>query len=224
MTLEFLKNIAILIDFDGTITKKDTNDMLVERFLADGIGEISQRDKDLKFMEFFSRLFDEIKIREEEYINFILEEAEPADGICEFFKKAKLNNIPLAVVSGGFINGIIPFLNKLGIKDVDVYANKLIFDGDKIAIEYYHNLENCCDMGFCGNCKVKHYENYKKENYNVIFIGDGVTDRSVANKVDIVFAKDGLLEYCNNNKIECIPWTNFDDISKYLFDGRIGEL
>lgn len=224
MTLEIMKDIAILIDFDGTITKKDTNDMLVERFLANRTGEISQREKDLNFMEFFSGLFDEIKISEEEYINFILKEAEPSDGIYEFYKQAKHNDIPLAVVSGGFVNGIIPFLNKLGIEDIDVYANKLIFDGDRITIEYYHNLENCCDIGFCGNCKVKHYEDYKGDNYNVIFIGDGITDRSVAYKADIVFAKDGLLEYCKNNNIRCIPWKSFDDISKYIFDGKIGEL
>lgn len=217
MTEKYLDKIAILIDFDGTITRKDSNDLLVEKLLSDRSEEVSQREEDLNFMDFFSSLFNEIKITEEEYLEFILREVELAKGFYEFYKKAKSMNIPLAVVSGGFVNGIVPFLNKYNVEDMEVYANKLNFEGDTITIEYYHNIAECCHIGSCGNCKVLHYEKYKKDNYKVIFIGDGITDRSVAGKAEIVFAKDGLLKYCNENNIDCITWEDFDDISRIIF-------
>lgn len=217
MTEIDLKDVAILVDFDGTITKKDTNDLLVEKYLNNRIAEISSREEDLKFMEFFTMLFNEMKITEGEYLEFILSEVELADGFHEFYKKVSLHNIPMAVLSGGFQNGIVPFLNKYGIEDLDVYANKLDFNGKDIKIEYYHDLENCCDIGSCGNCKVLHYQRYKKHKDKVIFIGDGITDRSVASKADMVFAKDGLLDYCNKHNIACIAWNDFDDISKMIF-------
>ena len=221
MTEKFLEKIAILIDFDGTITKKDSNDLLVEKLLSNQTEELSQREEDLNFMDFFSSLFNEIKITEEEYLEFMLKEVELAQGFYEFYKTAKSKNIPLAVVSGGFANGIVPFLNQYGIKGMDVYANKLNFEGETVTIEYYHNIDDCCDIGSCGNCKVMHYERYKNEGYKVIFIGDGITDRSVASKADIVFAKDGLLKYCNDNNLNCIHWNDFDDISKFIFDENV---
>lgn len=217
MTENNLRDISILIDFDGTITKVDSNDLLVEKYSNNLIEDLSQTEEELNFMESFSLLINDVNITEREYLEFMLEEVELTKGFYDFYKRAKLYSIPLGVVSGGFENGIVPFLNKHGIKDIEVYANKLKFDGKNISIEYYHNIDNCCDIGSCGNCKVMHYERYKKDNKKVIFIGDGITDRSVAAKADIVFAKDGLLKYCTKNNIDCIPWEDFDDISKFIF-------
>ena len=63
-----------------------------------------------------------VKITEEDYINFILNEIQLADGFYEFYLKARKLNIPLAVVSGGFENGIRPFLKKHGIEEVEILA------------------------------------------------------------------------------------------------------
>ncbi|NLY46458.1 MAG: MtnX-like HAD-IB family phosphatase [Tissierella sp.] len=212
-----IKDICFLIDFDGTITKMDSNDLLVEKFSHNPIKDISQTEGEVNFMESFSFLINNVNITEEEYLEFMLKEVELTKGFYDFYKKSKSLNIPMAVISGGFENGILPFLNKHDIKDIDVYANRLNFGDNNISIEYYHNIDDCCDIGSCGNCKVIHYERYKKDNKKVIFIGDGITDRSVAGKADIVFAKDGLLKYCNKNDIDCIPWKDFDDISKIIF-------
>src|SRR5699024_9434105 len=141
--------------------------------------------------------YRDIGITEEEYTSFMLNKIEISKGFEEFYENIKRHNIPFAIISGGFNNGIIPFLKKHGINDIDVYANSINF-GDEVTLEYYHNTSDCCKLGACGNCKIKHYENYKEEDNIVIFIGDGVTDRAVAGVADIVFAKDGLLDYCKD--------------------------
>ncbi len=216
--LNVLGNIAILVDFDGTITSKDTNVLLVKRYMNDAIKHLLEiRDK-LNYMEYLDLLFKEIKISEKEYINLILERVQIAEGFIDFYNNIKNNNIPFAILSGGFDNAIIPLLGKYDIKDINVYANTLKFDGCNITVNYFHGDVNCCDMGPCGNCKVKHFEKFKEDNYKVIFIGDGFTDRAIAEKADIVFAKDGLLKYCSENDINCIEWTDFNDINKVIFN------
>ncbi len=211
------EDIVILVDFDGTITDLDTNDALGEKYATEEIMKILENEEGLNSKEFFIEFWNEIKISEEEYLEFILNEIKLTKGFYSFYKKAKELNIPLVVLSAGFENGIKPFLNKNGIKDIEVYANKLNFDENNITVDFYHSINDCCEKGYCGNCKVLHYERYKHDGHKVIFIGDGASDRAVANISDIVFAKDRLLKYCEAENIEYIPWTDFDDISRLLW-------
>lgn len=219
-----LKNAAILIDFDGTITTEDTNDKLVRVFWNDKVEEFYKNndEKDMTYVDFMDTLFSKLKISEEEYLNFILNDIEISPGFIEFYKRAKQLNIPISIISGGFINGIVPFLDKHGINDIEILANKLNFNGENITVDFYHNRDkDCCSIGYCGNCKRKHVKEFKKDHQEIIFIGDGITDEPVASKADLVFAKDGLLEYCNNNNICCIAWKDFFDIERILFKAVI---
>lgn len=210
--------IALLIDFDGTITTTDTNDKLVYDHRNDKIKDLLSKEGEMNYIEFVDSVLDEVKITEEDYLKFILSEIGISKGFKEFYDNAIAGELPIAVVSGGFINGIIPFLEKFGIRDIDVYANSLSFDGENISVTYYDgdNMD-CCDMGPCGNCKIQHYEKLKEQGYKVIFIGDGITDQSVARDADVVFAKDGLEIFCKENQIEYIPWNDFQDINKIIF-------
>lgn len=216
-----LSKIAILVDFDGTITTADTNDKLIELHMNDTIENLwaKYRNAEINLLSLIELQFKEVRITEEEYINFILNEFHILEGFVEFYKNVKVNDIPFAVVSGGFDNGIIPFLNKHGINDVDIYANSLVFNHDDISVKFYDEGDlDCCDYGPCGNCKVRHYENFKEKKDTVIFIGDGSTDRPVSEVADIVFAKDSLLDYCKEKSIDCIPWDDFNDINKLIFN------
>lgn len=210
--------IALLIDFDGTITTTDTNDQLVYNHMNDKIRDLLTKEEDMNYIEFVDSLLDEVKITEEDYMEFILSDIGISKGFKEFYENAKSNNLPIAIVSGGFHNGIIPFLEKFGIRDIDVYANSLTFSGKDITVTYHDgNNTDCCDMGPCGNCKIQHYKKLKEQGYKVIFIGDGITDQSVAREADVVFAKDGLETFCKENGIEYIPWIDFQDINRIIF-------
>lgn len=214
-----LDSVAILSDFDGTITTEDTNAKLIKYFGNEKTRERynQYRKGEIHLLPYLELQYRDIGINEEEYTNFILNKIEISRGFKEFYENIKRHNIPFAIISGGFNNGITPFLKKHGINDIDVYANSINF-GDEVTLEYYHKTPDCCKLGPCGNCKIKHYENYKEEDNIVIFIGDGVTDKPVAEVADIVFAKDGLLDYCKDNDIDCIPWKDFRDINKIIFN------
>lgn len=215
------KDIAILVDFDGTITNKDTNTKLIDYYGDES--KTNEIRKDFKagkltFPEYFQSEIDGIRLTEEEYIDFLLEKIEISPGFLEFYKEVKEKEIKIGIVSGGFINGIAPFLKKYGIEDVDIFANTLVFDNDKPYIKFLDGMDTiCCDKGPCGNCKIKHYNRYKEMAEKVIFVGDGITDMPVAEKADIIFAKDSLADYLDQRGINYIGYENFKDIDKIIF-------
>lgn len=218
-----MDNIAILIDFDGTITTSDTNDELISRYGNENALELEMMHArgELNYPELMNMLFKDLNIEEERYKNFILTEIQIEKGFVEFYDNIKLNHIPTAIVSGGFYNDIIPFLKKFDIDDIHIYANTLIFHKDNIKIEFYDDIKRfCCHNGPCGNCKIQHYHRYKEQYGKVVFIGDGTTDQYVAEIADIVFAKGHLLKYCIENNIEHIPWNNFNDINEFIFNNN----
>ena len=227
MLKKHLKNFAILVDFDGTITTVDTNHKLVDMHGNDNITKIRQSFEagEIDFITLIDLQFREFKLTEEEYLNFILTEFDLTEGFVEFYNNIEKYNIPFAVVSGGFDNGIIPFLAKHGIEDVDIFSNSFVFNGNNMRAKRYdeEDIVDCFGHGPCGNCKVRHYNRYKEKYHTVIFIGDGITDQCVAQIADIVFAKDSLLDYCKENNIDCIPWEDFDDINKIVFKENTWE-
>ncbi len=220
MTFKDLRDIAILVDFDGTITEVDTNIKLINTFAKEEHEKVRKLHSEGK-MDLLSSIrlqYEYIKLTEDEYVDFILNEIDITKGFVGFYNNIEKHNIPFAIISGGFENGIKPFLKKYEINNVDIFANKFIFNGRDIEVEFYDEEYKCeYNIEPCGNCKIKHYDDYKKDNEQVIFIGDGWTDRCVAHKSDIIFAKDELLDYCKENNIECIPWEDFNDINEILF-------
>jgi 2-hydroxy-3-keto-5-methylthiopentenyl-1-phosphate phosphatase len=53
---------------------------------------------------------------------------------------------------------------------------------------------------------------YKK----TVYIGDGFSDRHISEKVDILFAKSALAEYCNSKGIKFFPFETFNDVINKL--------
>ncbi len=215
------ENIAILLDFDGTITTEDTNDKMVEKYGNENTIKIRKKFREGKstFPEYFQEEISELRLTEDQYIDFLLKEIEISPGFLDFYKQAKEKSIRLGVISGGFRNGIIPFLRKYGIEDVEIFANELIFDDNRPHIEFLDSeYLKCCDKGPCGNCKIGHFNRYKRDGKKVMFVGDGTTDMPVAEVADLVFAKDSLAKYLDKRDIDYINYEDFRDINKFIFN------
>jgi len=220
ISIRDLGKFAVLIDFDGTITTQDTNDLLIEKYGNEKTRKLEKKyeNGELSFLDFFRKIFFEINMTEKEYLDFIVS-FEMTRGFIEFYNSLRANNIPVSIISGGIENGITPFLRSYGINEIEVYANRVMFIKNQMTVEFYdrNNLNtNCSKSDPCGNCKVRHYRRFKEIFDTVVFIGDGSTDRCVAEIADVVFAKNSLLEYCKVNNIEHIPWTDFNDISNFI--------
>ena len=67
-----------------------------------------------------------------------------------------------------------------------------------------------------GLCKCEIIKRLQKER-RVLYIGDGASDICASGLADILFAKDSLAEYCDENNISHIKFETFKDICEYLY-------
>lgn len=158
--------------------------------------------------------FGYIDLSEDEYLDYMLTEIELSPGFGEFYNILNKKDIPFKIVSGGFLKGIEAFMESHGFYKIPIYANNLKFKGRDVFIEYYDEqyLQEAMGKDNYIDSKVEIVNKYKDKYNRIIFLGDGATDVNIADKVDVLFAKDKLRDYCEENNIDYIPWENFYDI------------
>lgn len=131
--------------------------------------------------------------------------------------------LPFYVLSGGFKEGIMLTFSNAGVIPPPIFANMLECIGGRIQ-PHFTLLNPECDkpFGVCGNCKALHIRRLKASGGRIVYIGDGLTDRCAAVYADILFAKNDLARYCDENCIKYIKYDDFYDIEAALYDGASG--
>ncbi|NNG25993.1 MAG: 2-hydroxy-3-keto-5-methylthiopentenyl-1-phosphate phosphatase, partial [Ignavibacteriaceae bacterium] len=61
-----------------------------------------------------------------------------------------------------------------------------------------------------------HIINHSGDDDFTVFIGDGNSDKDTIQYCDFIFAKDGLLKFCEKERITYFPFKNFNDVIKRL--------
>ena len=202
-----IKAETIYCDFDGTITKKDAVNTFFEKFASSDWLESEELWIQGKISSRENAVIQVGKVREitkQELDNFIssIETDEYFPDFCELLKK---NNIKLVILSDGFDLFIQKTLERLKLSDIEFYANHLIWENNKLRIEFPYYNEQCKKKsGMCKCSKVREKDFW--------YIGDGVSDLCIAQKANKLFASKKLLKYCENNNQQCIPFENFKDI------------
>ncbi len=216
-----LNNInSIFLDFDGTITKSDTVNSFFKTFAAP---EWINIEKDWVEGKINSKTcmqmqLDLIKnLTEEKFFNF-LDLIEIQDGFAEFCRFAKENNKKITVISDGF-DFFINYILKKEKLDIDFYSNHLQISKENGFLKFklsFPNLNNSCTQGL-GTCKCSVVQKSITKNELFIYAGDGLSDRCIASKANLLFAKNSLKKHCLKNNIEFVDFENFFQISRHLF-------
>jgi 2-hydroxy-3-keto-5-methylthiopentenyl-1-phosphate phosphatase len=68
----------------------------------------------------------------------------------------------------------------------------------------------------CATCKPALMRQHTPAGHAMVFVGDGLSDRYAAGVADLVFAKDGLAEYCAVQNISHVPFTGLTDVAIQL--------
>ncbi|MTI94673.1 MAG: HAD-IB family phosphatase [Firmicutes bacterium] len=218
-----MRDTIILSDFDGTITKQDSNTLMIERYGNHLNHKLEQQftSGEIGTREAMTGHFQNLTISEREYDTFINQEIEVDPGFPEFYTKLQAVGVPLVVISGGYTNAINVVLGREGILPEAILANTLVFTPDGIENCFYHQQPDCIkQFGPCGNCKASHVQRYKNQYRKVIFIGDGLTDRCGAEHADVVCAKGHLAEYCRENGFNYTEYEDFNDLLYLLEELR----
>jgi 2-hydroxy-3-keto-5-methylthiopentenyl-1-phosphate phosphatase len=210
------KNFKIFIDFDGTITQKDVGDAIFLEFgnkektetIIDDLlaGRISARDTWL-------RLCDTINNADEDKICRLVDTIEIDSTFHGFIDFCRNNNLDFFVLSDGFDFYINRILKRENLEGIEVFCNKLEIKDNKLIPAFPHYDESCFTSA---NCKQNHVISKSSDDDFTVYIGDGNSDRLPAQFCDFIFAKHGLLKYCEKERITYFPYNNFNDVIKKL--------
>jgi len=200
----------VFVDFDGTISRKDVGNSFFRKFgnEVESLkavklwmnGELSGRDLTLKEAEY-------VKVSREDALSYT-ESFEIDPEFKGFLSFCKANGIEITVLSDGLDFYIIKKYKANEITDVAFYSNLVHFESGGIRIEFPY--ESDCTK--CGNCKG--YQILKRTGIDdvIVYIGNGFSDRCAVQYADMVFAKDELLKYCEENNVTYFPFDNFGDV------------
>lgn len=209
--------IRIICDFDGTITREDVTDILLERFALPEWREIEAAWKAGRIgsRECMLRQVDLLRadIRD---IDRCLDAIDIDPGFPAFAALARRHGVDLRVVSDGIDYAIHRILGRRGLAGLPVFANHLeILEERRYRLGFPHASDGCAKGS--GTCKCRIARHGASEAIRLL-IGDGASDYCAASSVHLAFAKDKLLTHCRDGNLPHVAFADFDEAARLLRD------
>jgi len=205
---------AWLCDFDGTIGpdvgaamvhafspgRDDERRVLLARWMEGGMGHRELTIAECALM----------RVTEAEAEAFALGHAiDP--GFAGFVREARARGDVVMVVSEGFDFYVRRLLGRAGLDDLEVRANRAVFEGDAVLAEFPHPDGTC--TAACGNCKAQHVRAHGEAGFRTVMVGDGLSDRCGARAADRVVARGSLLAWCATHGVPAEPFHDFSELA-----------
>jgi 2-hydroxy-3-keto-5-methylthiopentenyl-1-phosphate phosphatase len=197
---------TLVVDFDGTVTQEDLLDTIASRFgdpvvyreVEDGLDEGR-----MSLREVITREFEPVRKPLEEIVAWELENVHVRPGFPELVELARERGWRVVIVSSGFHELIEPILEREGV-DVELHANRVDprTDGWRVLWQYDESCDSCGE-----SCKRSIVQEFAGDD-ELVYIGDGYSDRCAAEASDLVFATRGLAHYFDE---QGVPYERFDD-------------
>src|SRR3989449_11378494 len=144
--------LAVLSDFDGTITTSDIAEDLLARFAPKEWEEVERlhRARVIGTRETMARQFALVRAGREELVEYARRTATMDKAVPAFVQFCRSRHIPFEIVSEG-LDFYLHALIKSWSLDVPVRTNRAVFDGGRVRIEYPFADPTCT---LCGTCKL----------------------------------------------------------------------
>lgn len=209
----------IICDFDGTVTARDTNSALARRFAPDAFSRVEGllATREMSLREVLSTEFAGFHVG----LEAVLEEALRIPfraGFASFLDAAERADAQVVLLSSGFREIIEPMLERDGLHGrVPLLANGIAFSEQGGTITW-RELPTCelCDEPCKRHDVAMLREAHAAAGEDVVFVGDGFSDRCGAETADRVFARDSLARYLDERALPYEAWDDFDDVSRAL--------
>lgn len=223
-----MHKIQVFCDFDGTITTRDTVDVLLTE-LADPQWEVIEEEwvqGKIGSRECMSQQIPLIRggwnrVRE------ILDTLEITEGFSAFVEWCRARAIPVAVVSDGLDRVIQYILEKNEIVVDKIFSNHLVeSETGEFSLHFSPAPRlSGCQSGVC-KCKVVGPAGAYQTIRTVI--GDGRSDFCWSKEADLLFAKGKLINFCDEQGLGHNPFNSFFEVTNMLnhasqgrFDGLV---
>lgn len=205
----------VIFDFDNTVATCDVFDNMLLLFSRDD--RWVELEKRWKSGRIGSKTCLEGQLRGMELTKKSLHAYLPKIKLDPYFKTIykflQSKKVKALILSDNFdyiINHILK-INK--IKGLKVLANKLRFSRDKVITDYPFKNKDC---QICAHCKTKNLLAKSPKDAFIIYVGDGTGDICPAKHAQVVFAKDSLLRYFKEQKLDFMAFHNLKEVFTYL--------
>jgi 2,3-diketo-5-methylthio-1-phosphopentane phosphatase len=210
---------AVFVDFDGTITDRDTFDVLVPIFAAPGHWDATERgldDGSLSIREVLSAQAALVRGDHAEIAALLRREVRLDPAFAAFARACTAADIPLTIVSSGIESIIRDRLDEAGIPDVPIVANAVDPNPAGWKMTFRDDVDN-------GTDKAAVIARAARHGLRTVFVGDGRSDFDAARAADVCFAKRGLAleRYLVQHAIPFAPFTSFADVLARAVELRI---
>ncbi len=118
----------------------------------------------------------------------------------------------LVIVSNGLDFYIEEILRDNGVGDIEVFAAKTRFHPEGLKVQYIGPDGSHLDEDFKG----AYVNSFLAEGYRIIYVGNGTSDFSPARQCHYVFATDDLLAHFKQANLDCIPFTDFNEVVRVV--------
>ena len=205
----------LIVDYDGTVTEDDVLDRVADHFavhLEEKDGSETLDNSSLTLHDVIKREYAAVRANRSDVIDWVLANACIRKGFHKLVELANAEGWKLIVLSSGFYTLIDPVLSREGLEDVCVIANDVDPDPGGWRVRFLD--ESLCDI--CGEaCKRRTLLGFE-EAREVVYIGDGYSDRCAAETADLVFARSNLALHFARKNIDFELFETFDEIVDQL--------
>lgn len=209
---------AVLTDFDGTITRTDVIEDLLDAFAPSAWRDIEalHRSRTIGTRETLVRQLALLHATEADLLRFVDANVQPDEGFADFVAFCKEKGLRLEIVSEG-LDFYLEFLLRKWHLAIPVRTNHAIFEDGRVRISHPWADATCT---LCGTCKLLRLFQLRTEGYRIAYVGDGHSDLCPAVEADLVFAKSDLVGLCREEGIDFIPFETFADVQREIGSWR----
>ncbi len=201
-------------DFDGTITEKDVAFLLLDAFADKSWKQLLAKyiDGKISVGDFNTRAFAMIKADKQTLVGFVRNKAKLRAGFYQLLGYCRRKSFRFVIVSNGLDFYIDTILRAIGVEDIEVFAAQTRFIPTGVKVKYIGSDGNQLQSGF----KESYIRLFLKQGYRVIYIGNGLSDTLPARLAHHIFARDELLAYCNQKKLNHTSFIDLNDVARGL--------
>jgi 2-hydroxy-3-keto-5-methylthiopentenyl-1-phosphate phosphatase len=212
------KGWEIFCDFDGTISRVDVVDSLLEQFADPSWQDVEREweNGEIGSRECLSRqirLLDMTRKELDEHIDGI--EIDP--DFPSFVEEARLRGHHIVVVSDGIEYAVRRILKRHRVLSLPIVANDIVEEQAGWSGLFPYFEESCrTSAGHCKCATIEKVRNFRDGGRKTLLIGDGASDFCAAGSVDMVLAKDRLVGKCMREKVPHRVIEQFSDARRWL--------
>jgi len=208
-----MNKFIVFVDFDGTITTRDTNEAILIEFTDGERWKIIEEEwvrGNISSQEHFRQHFDLIETDLDSLVSYVYNESPIDPAFHDFVRYCGEHRMELMILSDGFDVFIEAVLSRERLTHIPFTCNKLGHSNGRWQFTFQQDSRGVDGRDW----KRSVVDHYRDLGYRTVCIGDGLSDRGAITAADIAFVKKGseLDSWCNQQGITRPRFESFQDL------------